>query len=254
MPTTITESVPLSIENILGRGLSTWCAPSAMEYTFPRAETVWAIVPNLPIPSRKLLVDYCRVQPPVRQRNHPFFNKHRADINKPIIPPPGVPNAYSSSVTIHNLLNSLAQAYHETTLFYSTFLQILLECPYDDYQSVIEAREQAIQKELRAATTIYHPVELDYYFLKRNLEPRLIRPLAYNIPVCEEIGKVICRAFDSFLPPSLCPRLSTKTPHGQYENIALLLNDRGVSGDYGIVERVYLEPFCLIISVEYYWK
>lgn len=189
-------------------------------------------------------------------QSHPFYQQHRVEMNTPILRSDGVMNPGSIMITPYKLLQSLVLAFKETVLFYSLFLNILLECPYDDYQSVIESKSQTVEKELKAAVTTYHPTELDYYFLthERNLD---IVPFAKNIPQCQEVGHVIHAVFNQFRPPSLFPKISTKLVDGIRDRISLLLKDEGIKGDYGDVERVYMELGVQISShtiVKSAWK
>lgn len=92
---------------------------------------------------------------------------------------------------------------------------IIRMMPYDDYESVISEKEKGIVKELKAATGIYHPIQLDYSpIFSRKYEDRSVR-MAYNLPLYAPLHSQINQAFNKSritLPRrTYYPRTSRKT-------------------------------------------
>lgn len=143
-----------------GRELRTWTLH--IDHTSLPIQSLICTIIQQPISIRKVILAACRVQPPSFHSHTRFHQRHRSILLE--------------HIAIHHTLSQKDPDYYlplvkflsNHTILFSTsvlcgFVSMLIRyLPYADYSSSNETRQDTLDKEIAAATTIYHPVSLNY--------------------------------------------------------------------------------------------
>lgn len=131
-----------------------WCQQFALSY--PGLSAVLCALPYLDIRQRKVLLAYCRVQPPVNYACR-FYSRHQIELRSPLeLPTLDTKGNYVRFRTLWEMIETL-EPYEGMPICYSIISGAVRAAPYQDYSSVIDTRAATITKEIEASQSTRGP-------------------------------------------------------------------------------------------------